>query len=261
MILFSRKGRQHGLRRRTCPCLPLALTLICLGLLGYSAAAAQDIFSVTKEGRITAHIADLPLGQALAALSQNVPLEIRGSVAEDERLTLHFSQLTLQEVLQEMMVSYNYVLIRPEAQGKPILVVLGKAEKGAATVPLPTTGLPSSQPMMPPPLFGTLQPSPSMPPPPSYGLAPPSSDGIAPVPSSPATASVSPLLPAPPMPPPLSAGPANESQVATGQGNLPPDSNVGGSADVAPNFDSQPAFNPAAWGGRGFRGTAASGKK
>ena len=158
-----------------------------------------------------------------------------------------------------MMASYNYVLIRPEAQGKPILVVLGKAEKGTAPVPPPTADLPSSQPMTPPPSSATLKPSPSMTPPPSDGPAPPSIRfGTVLVPSSPATASASPAVA---QAGPLPAAPASESQVATGQGNLPPDSNVGGSAGVAPNLDSQPAFNPAAWGGRGFRGSAASGKK
>lgn len=144
MTLFSKKRWRHGLGCCKRSCLPLVLTLVCLGLLGSFVAAAQDVFNVTKDGRITANIADLPLGQALAALSQSVPLEIRRSVSGDEKLTLHFSQLTLREGLQEMMASYNYVLIRPGAQGKPILIVLGKAGKATATGPPRTTGLPSS---------------------------------------------------------------------------------------------------------------------
>jgi hypothetical protein len=251
MALFSKIGGQCGLGPRKRPCLPLVLTLICLGLSGHSAAVAQDIFSVTREGWITANIADLPLGQALAALSRTVPLEIRGSVAGDERLTLHFSHLTLREALQQMMASYNWVLIRPEAHGKPILVVLGKAARGTAAAPPPTPGLPPSQPT-PPPRSATPQPSPSMTPPPPYGPSPPSYETTAPAPSLPATASTSAPVQPPPMPPPPSAGPASESQAATGQGNPPSGSNVEGSAGGPLDPDFVPPFDPGSWGGRGF---------
>ncbi len=133
-MLFSKKGWQCGPKGRKLLSLPLVIALILVGLSGYSTAAAQDIFSVTEEGRITAHMADLPLEQALAELSWRVPLEIRGSVAKEERLTLDFSRLTLGGALREMMAGYNYVLITPKEQEKPILVVLGKAEsdKGIA---------------------------------------------------------------------------------------------------------------------------------
>jgi hypothetical protein len=253
MILFSKKGWRYWLWRRKLPCLRLILAMICLGLLGSSVAAAKDIFGVTKEGRITANIADLPLGQALAALSRSVPLEIRGSVVEDERLTLRFSRLTLREALQEMLAGYNYVLIRPEAQGKPVLVILGKTAKGTAAVSPPAAGLPPSQ----PPQSATLQPSPLATPISSYGPAPPSYDETVPAPSSPAPAPAPPLS----MVPPLPAEPAGESQAVTMQENLPPDSRVEGPPGAAPNLDSEPPFNPAAWGGRGFRGSAASSRK
>ena len=261
MTLFSKKGWQCGLWRRKRPYGPLVLTVICLGLLGCAVAAAQDIFSVTKEGRITANIVDVPLGQALAALSRNVPLEVKGSFAENERLSLHFSQLTLREALQEIMANYNYVLIRPEGNAKSILVVLGKVEKAKATVPPPAAGLPSSPAKTAQPRSATLQPSPPIAPAPSGVPEPPSFGQTAPVPSSPATESAPAPVPPPPMPAPLSAGPASEGQAAAGQGNLPPPTNVEGPAGQAPNPDSQPPFNPGAWGGRGFGGSAASGRK
>ncbi len=236
--------------------------------------------------QITADIADLPLGQALEALSQKIPLDIRGSVAGDERLTLHFSQLTLQQALQKMMAGYNYVLIRPEALEAPVLVILGKAEKGTisvsvpgvgdtmprpgvpapvgpplATAPLPTpTGLPSSLPVAPSAQSSALPPSPSEAPPPLAVPAAPSYDEAIPSSSSVAAAPSSPVGPPPATPMP--AGPASAVQTATtGQGNQPPDSSAQGPAGVTPNPDSQPEFNPAAWGGRGFRGGPAPARK
>jgi hypothetical protein len=252
MTLCLRKRWEHALRRREEPWLLLVLILLCFVLIGYSAAAAQDVFRVTKEARITADIADLPLGQALEVLSQKIPLDIRGSVAGDARLTLHFSQLTLQEALQKMMAGYNYVLIRPDAEGKLVLVVLGKAQRG--------TGPPPSLPMAPSAQSAALPPSPSAAPPPLAVPAPPSYDETIPSSSS-AAAMPSPPVPAPPTAP-VPAVPASEVQAAaTGQGNLPPGSNVQGTAGATPNPDSQPEFNPAAWGGRGFRGSPAPARK
>lgn len=232
MMVFSKKGWQCGPKGRKLLPLPLVIALILVGPSGYSTAAAQDIFSVTEEGRITAHMADLPLEQALAELSWRVPLEIRGSVAKEERLTLDFSRLTLGGALREMMAGYNYVLITPREQEKPILVVLGKAESDKGIAPLP-----------------------------SYEPPPPSYERTVPVPSSPAAASTStPVPPSPAMPLP-SAGLASERQAAATEEHLRPDSNGEGSAGVGSNLDSEPPFNPAAWGGRGFRGSAPSGRK
>ena len=231
-MLFSKKGWQCGLKSRKLIALPFVIASILVGLSGYSTAAAQDIFRVTEQGRITAHIADLPLDRALAELSWRVPLEIRGSVAKEERLTLDFSRLTLEGALREMMVGYNYVLITPKGQDKPVLVVLGKAENDEGIAPLL-----------------------------SYGPPPPSYERTAPVPSSPVAASTS--IPVPPSPttPLPSAGLARESEAAATQEHLRPDSNEEGPAGVGSNPDSEPPFNPAAWGGRGFKGGAASGRK
>lgn len=197
--------------------LSLVLTVISVGLSGYSVMAARDVFTVTDDGRITAHMTDLPLPQALAALSRSVPLEIRGSVAVDEKLTLHFSGLTLGEALREMMAGYNYVIITPEGQDKPVLVVMGKAEK-------------------------------------DKGTTPPSEERTAP--SSAATTPIPVPVPLRPMAPPLSAGPASGGQAAAAEKHAESDSNQGGS-----NPDFEPPFNPAAWGGRGFRGSAPSGRR
>ena len=260
-------------------CLLLFLVVAGFGLFGNSVAAAEDVFRVTKEMHITADITGFSLGQALAVLSQNMPLEIRGSVAGDERLTLRFSQLTLQQALREMMAGYNYVLIEPGAQEPLVLVIIGKAEKetislpapgvGATmprpaepdkagppsvTAPLPApTGVPSPLPMALPGQSAALPPSSQEAPDPSTAAATPAySEATAP--SSSGTAAPLPPVPPPPTTP-VPAGPVSGVQAATtGQTNQPPDVSAQGTAGATPNPDSQQEFNPAAWGGRGYQG-------
>ncbi len=48
----------------------------------------------------------------------------------NEPLTLRFSQLTLSEALLKMMRGYSYVLV-DEGKGRPVLTVMGKADRGA----------------------------------------------------------------------------------------------------------------------------------
>ena len=106
--------------------------LICLngGVGLVDASAAGDVIKVTEGGRISADIVDLPLTRVLADLSQKLPMEIKGSPNGNERLTLHFSHLTLQEALQKIMAGYNYVLIGPEpAGGRLTITILGKADR------------------------------------------------------------------------------------------------------------------------------------
>ena len=215
-------------------CLLLVLGLLCLsGLIGYPAAAEQDIVRVTKERRITANVVDLPLGKVLTALSEKLPLEIRGNVDGNERLTLHFSQRTLKEALNEMMRGYNYVLIYSEEQEKSILVILGKVERRAAPVPASTpTDLPSSPPRVPPAQPASVQPPPSVPAPAPQGTAAPP----APAPASPSAASA----------------PEGQAAATTQANSAAP--NTPGEPGVAQNPNSESDFNPAAWGGRGFRG-------
>jgi hypothetical protein len=289
MTFFSRERWNHALELSMGSCL-LLLVLTGIGPVGYSVAAAEDVFRVTKEMQITADITDLSLGQALAVLSQNMPLEIRGNVSGDEKLSLRFSQLTLQQALQEMMAGYNYVLIEPGAQEPLVLVIIGKAEKGMTSLPAPGSGgavpgpaqpdtagpqlvtgpvpappgAPSLLPVTPPGQSATLAPSPPEAPPPLAGAAPPSYDETMVSSSVPSFSGTAAPLPSAPPPPtmPVPAGLSGVAQAATtGQTSPPPDSGVQGTAGGAPNPDAQPEFNPAAWGGRGYRGGVASGRR
>jgi hypothetical protein len=214
---------------------PLLLALLLL-YLGYAPASGQDIVTVTPEQKITVNIADLPLRQVLELLSKKVPLEVQGNAALGERLTLHVSELTLQETLKEILTGYNYVLIRPEEQGKLVLVVLGRAEKGVREATRST------------PQMGT-----------EVGRAAAVSGEASPPPAevavpSPITAPSQPAQPPPTAPlatPPKPPATGGEGQAAAAQLNPSPDA----STSAAPTADSQPPFNPAAWGGPGQRGS------
>ncbi len=94
--------------------------MICLhgGVAFVDASPAGEAIRVTEGGGISADIVDLPLAQVLADLSQKLPVEIKGSPNGNERLTLHFSHLTLQDALGRIMAGYNYVLIEPEQAGE-----------------------------------------------------------------------------------------------------------------------------------------------
>ena len=279
MVCFLREIWQQVPGRSKEFCVLFLLVLAGVGLVGYSVAGAEDIFRVTKEMHITADITGLPLGQALEILSQNMALEVRGNVAGDERLTLRFSQLTVQQALREMMAGYNYVLIEPGAQGPLVLVIIGKAEKEQIALPAPSvggampgttdpdtagppsvtaslptpTGVPSPPPMALPGQSAALPPLSQEAPDPSTAAATPAySEATAP--SSSGTAAPLPPVPPPPTTP-VPAGPVSGVQAATtGQTNQPPDASAQGTAATTPNPDSQQEFNPAAWGGRGYQG-------
>jgi hypothetical protein len=207
--------------------LVLVFALICLhGGVAPDASAARNVIKVTEGGRISADIVDFPLTQLLADLSRNLRIEIKGRPDGNDRLTLHFSHLPLQEALRKIMAGYNYVVIEPgPAGGRLVITILGKAAKTVreATVPsLPAAGSPpgAGTPAAPPP--AQLPTDRPVPPPPPNEEQPPIA-AANPVPSA-DTAATAPVT----------------ATTATPPGVLP-----------APA--DQPDFNPAAWGGRGYR--------
>jgi hypothetical protein len=113
----------------------LLIIMLC-GLLPPEGIAGelQDI-KVNDERRVTLQVADVPLNEVLSILAKNVPLEIRGTVPSQERITVQFSNLTLEEALSRIMRGYNYVLVRPEESAKPLLVVMNKIERSIRNEP------------------------------------------------------------------------------------------------------------------------------
>jgi hypothetical protein len=215
----------------------LVFALVCLhGGVALDASAAGNAIKVMKGGRVSADIVDLPLTQVLADLSQKLPIDIKGSLDRDKRLTLHFSQVTLQEALRQIMAGYNYVVIEPgPAGGRLMMTILGKAEKTVteAVVPLPSAA----------------------------GLPLATGRSAAPAPAPPAP--VATTEPQPPAIQPVSLPPPNEGQPPVVAANPAPNVDTAAAAPapattatppgVEPAPADQPPFNPAAWGGRGYR--------
>jgi hypothetical protein len=148
------------------------LCSISLWLFLASTSAAQESYLVKLEGEglITLDATNVPLGTLLQALSRRVPLEIRGGVAPDERVSVQFSRLSLKEALGKMIRNYNYVLVMPEGNEKPVLTIIN-----------PITRAPSRE--EPPPAVvtkGGAAPTQPKGTPPAPGPIPGQAPGIAP---------------------------------------------------------------------------------
>jgi hypothetical protein len=224
---FPKSPRSPVSSRDSFSFLLLVFALICLhcGVALVDASAAGDAIKVTEGGRISADIVDLPLTRVLADLSQKLPMEIKGSPNGNERLTLHFSHLTLQDALRKIMAGYNYVLIEPEpAGGRLIITILGKVgkrvrEAAVQSPPASETPVAASAPPASPAQLPTGQPVPSP-------------------------------LPNEAQPPVVAANPAPVTDTAA---TAPAAATTATPPGVLPAPDDQPEFNPAAWGGRGYR--------
>jgi hypothetical protein len=229
----------------------LVCALMCLpGAVALDASAAENAIKVAQGGRISADIVDFPLAQVLADLSQKLPIDIKGSPGGGVRLTLHFSNLTLQQALRKIMAGYNYVVIEPQpAGGRLMVTILGKADRTvreAATVPPvpPVQNVPPAAPGSP--ATGTLPAPAGAPPAASTPAAPPPAAGAQPPTGQ-------------PVPPP----PPSEGQPPVAVVNQAPGADTAAAASgtattatppgVLPAPADQPEFNPAAWGGRGRR--------
>jgi len=93
---------------------------------GYSAAQESYVMKIEEGGLLTLDATNVPLNTLLQALSRRIPLEIRGGVAQDERLSVQFSKLSLKEALGKMIRNYNYVLVMPEGREKPVLTIVNQ---------------------------------------------------------------------------------------------------------------------------------------
>ena len=214
----------------------LVFALVCLhGGVALDASAAGNVIKATEGNRISVDIVDLPLTQVLGNLSQHLPIEIRGRPDGNDRLSLHFSHLTLQEALRKIMAGYNYVVIEPgPAGGRLVITILGKAAKTVKEATVPSPPAAESPPVDDTPAAATTP------------AAPPA--------ASPAQLPTDRPVPPPPpdegQPPIVAANPApSANMAATAPGAATPTTPPG----VLPAPDDQPEFNPAAWGGRGYR--------
>ncbi len=113
----------------------LLMIMLCAFLpLGSDASEFHDI-KVNNERTVSLQVVDVPLNEVLRILAKNVPMEIRGTVVSQERITVQFSNLTLEEALSRIMRGYNYVLVRPDESAKVLLVVMNKIDRTIQTEP------------------------------------------------------------------------------------------------------------------------------
>jgi len=107
----------------------LVFVLVCLGTsLAYPGSALPDVFTITDDKRITANSDGLSLAEALASLSRKIPLEVKGFVDEDKKVSFHFNRLKLKEALDQILAGYNYALVT-RGQDNWLLVVFGAFDR------------------------------------------------------------------------------------------------------------------------------------
>ncbi len=251
--------------RRLMVMLP-AVVFICLPIVSApETSAAGDSIVMGQDGRISMDLVDARLDAVLSDLSKKAPLQVKGRPGGGDRRTVHFSRLTLEEVLHKLMAGYNYVLFLPPEghKGATTLTIVGKAEPRAIG-PTVETATPVSTPPAAPPVEQQPHARPSTP----GAAAPPLSSAhpaqeTAP-PAQPAPTAAQSAPPAPPAAQPASGRPVVQppppgqtvtaepgQQQATGQAVQPDAVAAATPPGVLPAADSQPEFNPAAWGGRG----------
>lgn len=145
-----------------------AVIMLCGLMPGASDGSELHDIKVDNERTVSLQVVDVPLNEVLTILAKNVPMEIRGTVASQERITVQFSNLTLEEALSRIMRGYNYVLVRPDESAKALLVVMNKIDRTMQTEPAsvtPAHGSPVNIPAAAPAQGGRtrpgIQPAPS----------------------------------------------------------------------------------------------------
>jgi hypothetical protein len=126
------------MRRLAFPIVIRFLVMVVVCGVGYALSCAgepQDI-KARSERTVTLQAVDVPLNEVLSILAKNIPMEIRGTVPSQDRITVNFSHLSLEEALSRIMKGYNYVLMRADESAKPLLVVMNKISRTIQTEPV-----------------------------------------------------------------------------------------------------------------------------
>lgn len=113
----------------------LLVVVLCAVIPGTSHAGEPHETKAKGERTVTLQVVDVPLNEVLNILAKNIPMEIRGTVSSQERITVNFSNLTLEEALSRIMRGYNYVLMRADESARALLVVMNKIDRGMQVEP------------------------------------------------------------------------------------------------------------------------------
>jgi hypothetical protein len=88
--------------------------------------SVNPIVAISRDQRISAHIANLPLNEVLRLMSERSLFDIKDTLPSDETVSINFSDLTLDKALKKLMRGYNYVLLDRGTAMKPLLMVMGR---------------------------------------------------------------------------------------------------------------------------------------
>ena len=103
-----------------------------VGALNNESNAGQLLaIAVSPDDRISADIKERPLAETLRAMADKKLFDIKGPLPTGEEITAQFSDLTLDQAIKKLMRGYNYVLMEQGVSQKPVLILIGKVQRGA----------------------------------------------------------------------------------------------------------------------------------
>jgi hypothetical protein len=109
--------------------LPIILLIAVSVCFGGGAAHSKPMVEATSEDKINVNVENGTLNEMLRIMSEKQLLEIKGALPGSENITVNFSNLSLEEALKKIMRGYNYVLIKQGEDRRPLLLILGKADR------------------------------------------------------------------------------------------------------------------------------------
>ena len=123
----------------------LLVACVAAGILAlpFPVRAAGPAAVSSKGSFLSVDIDNSPPGELLGAMAKEGLIEIRGAMPAGATLTLHSSDLTLEQVLGKIMRGYNYVLVEQGKAGPPLLTILGRIQRSPAEAPKAPAAAPS----------------------------------------------------------------------------------------------------------------------
>jgi hypothetical protein len=104
-----------------------ALLLTCSAM--QCLASGEHFFQIDKDDTINTTITNTPLQEVLKNFCSTFDLDLRGTVAGEETITLSIANGTFDETLRGLMRGYNYVLLREATLNRYSIMLLGKVER------------------------------------------------------------------------------------------------------------------------------------
>ncbi len=102
----------------------LFIPVFCSGALGKRKTDDSSSVIQAKDNLLTVNVKDIPLNKVLMEIANQVPIKIVLFTPAKEHLVANFSQLPMEEGLEQLLSNYNYVFIygheNPKGVGREI---------------------------------------------------------------------------------------------------------------------------------------------